>query len=117
MTKRIENNQIKTLTPERFLTQLSLINVGDDFKNTCKVLLNNYVHGKNVQSELTQALISVMLHNGHEALRLKKKFLDSVDFANYELVFNPIVDEKGLPDGFTVIVEKVDHKREDTTDN
>lgn len=117
MTTKKDPNQFSTLTPERFLTQLSLLNVGEEFKNTCKVLLNNYTHGKNIQSELTQALISVMLHNGHEALRLKKKFLDSVDFANYELVFNPILDEKGINDGFTVIVEKVDHKGENTPNN
>jgi hypothetical protein len=105
---------VKTLSPERFLSQLALTNLPDEFKNTCKVLLNNYVHGKNVQSELTQALISVMLHNGHDILKLRKKFLDSIEFGNYELVFNPMRDEKGNPDGFEVEVAELDHKGEDT---
>ena len=107
----------ETLSPESFLNQLALMNVSEQFKNTCKILLNNYVHGKNINHEIQQALISIMLYEGNDIIKLPQKFLDSVNFGNYELIFHPNKDNKGNIDGFSVEVEKVDSKGEDTPVN
>lgn len=113
-----ENKRVmQTMLPEPFLRQLSLMNVTEEFSNTCKTLLQNYAMNKNVQDEIIRAFISLMKFEDIDIVHMPQDFLDSMDYTKYDLAFHPLLNEAGNNDGFEVELVEIEGKAKGTLDN
>lgn len=59
------NNQIKILDTEQFLTQLKLLNISEEFRNTCHFLVQNSIQQGAMLQNFTLA-VATMLNSSEE---------------------------------------------------
>jgi hypothetical protein len=85
------NNKVKILDTQNFLNQLKLLNLSDEFKNTCHFLIQSNLQNGPMLENFTLG-IAVMLNSmeGDKSIDVTDKLINELEEANLSVSISEI---------------------------